>query len=107
MVGRRVPGAQTRPYRRGRRKKRASPGLKILDRDGYWHIHGTVRVKGRSRRVRESTGLSARPENWDAADAIRRQRENQVVDQVVHGIKPTASVSVAADRLLDRVRNPG
>ena len=40
-----------------RRTPKRPTGVHVIDRDGYFHLHGTIRVKGRGIRVRESTGL--------------------------------------------------
>jgi hypothetical protein len=35
-----------RSYRHRERAPRHSPGLAIIERDGHWHINGTLRVAG-------------------------------------------------------------
>lgn len=87
-----------------RKGKRAGPGLQIVDRDGYWHVHGRVRAAGRSIRIRQSTGLEARPELWEDADAIRLQIETEIRAEAIHGVKPSVPVAVAADRYLTQPR---
>jgi hypothetical protein len=61
--------------RKGKRAGRRSRGLGLKERDGFWHAVGTIRVGGRSIRVRRSLGLPATAEYEDAAwtevDAIR------------------------------------
>jgi hypothetical protein len=47
-------------YRHRKRAPRHSRGLAIIERDGHWHINGTLRVAGNSRRVRKSTELYSR-----------------------------------------------
>lgn len=85
-------------------KGRKPGGLHVKDRDGYWHIHGRVRAGGRSIRVRETTGLPARPDLWEDADAIRLRIEGEIRNEVIHGVKPSIPVAVAADRYLSRPR---
>jgi site-specific recombinase XerD len=106
MDGKRVPGAASGSDRRRSRKKR-SPGLRVEDRGGYWHVRGTVRAKGRSKRLRESTGLRATAENFDAAEKIRLDYEAEYRDQVVHGKRPSVPVPVAADQFLESRRQAG
>ena len=85
-------------------RQRRKPGLAVVDRDGYWHIHGRVRVGGRSIRVRKGTGLEARQELWEDADAIRLRIESEIRNEVIHGVKPSLPVAIAADRYLSRPR---
>src|SRR5438128_1415086 len=96
----RVSGAKGRSDRRrhgeaSANRRRRAAGLEIVERDGRWHVHGTVVVKDRSRRVRRSTGLVATRENWDAAIEIRRQSEAEIRDEFVYGVHPSVPVSTA------------
>lgn len=86
------------------RKGRKPAGLQVINRGGFWHIHGRVRIGGRSIRVRKATGLPARPELWEDADAIRVEVEREIRNDVIHGVKPSIPVAVAADRYLSRPR---
>src|SRR5271165_4068230 len=70
-----VPGAPRRNYRHRKRAPRLPPGLAIIERDGHWHLHGTLRVAGNSRRVRKSTELPATAENREYAEALRATLE--------------------------------
>jgi hypothetical protein len=102
-----VPGAargdhRRRPRRGGR--KRGPAGLKVEERDGHWHVTGTLRAKGRSRRVRKSTELPSLPQTWDDAQAIKREWEGEVLDELVHGKTPSVPIAVAADQFLSRTR---
>ena len=83
----------------GKRKKRPA-GLEIIERDGHWHVHGTISVGGHSKRVRRSLGLAARPDTRGKALEIKRQIETNFVDQAVYGIKPSRALAVAARRYL-------
>ena len=58
-------------------------GIHVVERDGYFHLSGTIRVKGRGIRVRESTGLPARSEHRDAAEELRRQKEQEIRNAVL------------------------
>lgn len=84
----------------GRRRKKRAPGLRVEQRDGFWHINGTVRAAGRSTRIRKGTGLAASPENWDAAEAERLRIEREFRDNIIHGKAPSVPFAVAADRYL-------
>jgi site-specific recombinase XerD len=98
-----IPDVTSRADRTGERKagKRKRPaGLEIIERHGRWHIHGTIRVRKRSRRVRRSTDLPARPEFKEDAIEIKRQIEADFVNEVVYGIKPSIPLGIAARRYL-------
>lgn len=92
-----VAGGSARPRRR-------AAGLAIIERDGHFHIHGRVVVKGRSRRVRRSTGLRATPAERDMAEEIRRQIEAEIRDELVWGRHPSVPLAVAAAAYLKRPR---
>jgi integrase len=105
-VSKAAPGADDTHPAQGRAPTQAAArgrptgGLVVVERAGHWYIHGTISVRGCSRRVRRGTGLPARPEFREAAEHIKRQVENDFVDEVVHGIKPSAPVGVAARKYL-------
>ena len=105
MVRERVQGAR----RSNRIGKRRSPGLEVIERDGTWHVVGTVRVAGldgrrRSSRVRKSTGLPATPETLGAAEALRDNWTVEIRNQVIHGVAPSVPLSVAIEQFLARAR---
>jgi hypothetical protein len=54
--------------------------------------------------VRESTGLPARPEHRDGAEELRRQKEQEIRNAVLYGIRPTVPFAVAAEGYLTRRR---
>ena len=87
-----------------RRTPKRPTGVHVIERGGYFHLHGTIRVKGRGIRVRESTGLPARPEHRDAAEELRRQKEQEIRNAVLYGIRPTVPFAVAAEGYLIRRR---
>lgn len=89
----------------GRRKPVSARGLRVIERDGYWYIHGTLRIGKRSIRVRRGTGLPAKAEYRDEADTLCFKKEREIRDQVVHGRTPSAAVSIAAKAYLDRPRD--
>jgi hypothetical protein len=116
MGRRRISEAPTGARHRGRSDEKATgghtgrhafkrpAGVHVVERDGYFHLHGTIRVKGRGIRVRESTGLPARSEHRDAAEELRRQKEQEIRDAVLYGIRPTVPFAVAAEGYLTRRR---
>jgi hypothetical protein len=95
---------RTRGAAKNRRGRKGGAGLEVLERDGHWHVYGTVRAKGRSIRVRKSTELPALPETRRAAEDLRRQWESELIDTLVSGRSPTVPVAVAADQFLRRRR---
>lgn len=96
-----ISGAPRRDRRRGHRRPR---GLHVKDRGGYWYIIGTIRIARRSIRVRESVGLAATDEHWDAACKLRDDRASEIREDVIHGVKPSVPVAVAADQYIGRRR---
>lgn len=93
-----------RPDRRGKLKK-GPRGLRVKARDGYWYLIGTIRVAGRSQRIRQSTGLPATPECWQAADDLRVRAEGQARQEAIHGTRPSVPFSIAAERFLSKPRS--
>lgn len=104
MDGKRISGATGRGTPSRSRKKR-SPGLAVVERDGYWHIHGTLRAAGRSALYRKSLGLAATAENRDAAEAEKLRIEREFRDATIHGVRPSVPLGVAADQFL--AKHPG
>ncbi|WP_343712864.1 tyrosine-type recombinase/integrase [Inquilinus sp.] len=102
MGRKRVPGAPGGDLA-GRHRK-APPGPRIVERAGHWYVIGTLRVDGRSVRIRRSTQLPARPEFRSDADALRDRWCTTIRREVVHGVKPTVALSVAAYQYLNRPR---
>lgn len=90
--------------RRQQRKKRAK-GLALRERDGYWHVAGTVNLRDQSIRVRRSTGLPATPENEEDARWELRNIEREIRDQVIHGVKPSRSFAEVARDYLKQTRS--
>lgn len=116
MVGERIPGAGGGDRRggRGARKaaKRSSAGLRVVERDGTWHVHGTVRVRGldgsrRSVRIRKGTGLPATADTLTQAETLRDTWALEVRNQVIHGVRPSRPLSVAIEAFLKRSRPHG
>ncbi len=97
-------GPQKHNRGKGHRQK-AAPGLRVVERDGHWHIVGTLRVAGRSRRIRKSTELPANERNRDFAEALKVQIEQDARNEAVHGIKPSVPFAVAVDSFLSQKRS--
>lgn len=55
----RLPAADRR-NRKGKRAGRRARGPRLVDRDGYWHAHGTLRIGQQPIRLRRSLGLAIR-----------------------------------------------
>jgi len=113
MGRKRISGATVGVDQAGGRARRAAtsgqparrpPGLAIVERDGRFHLSGRIRIKGRSIRVRQSTSLAANAANRDAAEELRRQKEQEIRDAVLWGIRPSVPLAVAADKYLNRSR---
>ena len=74
--------------------------LKIIKRHGSpnFYLRGTVRKIV----VDESTGT----DDWDAAEAIRIQREAEILDRSVHGVRKTARFLEAAVSYMENGGSP-
>jgi site-specific recombinase XerD len=97
-----VSGPET--SRKGQKQPKPQ-GLQLKERGGFWHVVGTVRVGGRTVRIRKSTGLPARPEYADQAAALRVQTESQLINEAVYGIKPSVPLAIAARDFLSQTRS--
>jgi integrase len=95
-MGRKGIPSAARGGDRAVKRKKSPPGLAVVERDGNWHVHGTVRVGGRRVRVRKSTGLPATEANRADAESARFQIEQEVRDEALHGIKPSVTIEEAA-----------
>ena len=100
----RVPGAQSGDPTR-KRAGRRSRGLAPQDRDGYWHVYGTLVAQGRAIRVRQSTGLPARDDLYQAAWDETRRIEREILAELSGEGGPGDFVAVAAERYLSRPRS--
>lgn len=103
MVGKRVPGAEGGAAP-GKRRGRRAGGLKIVERDGIFHVHGNVVSRRGTVRVRKSLRLPASEANlraaWDEARAI----EQEILGELSGERRPGDYVAVAAERYLTRSR---
>ncbi len=105
MDGREFCAARKR-HHRGAKTAREN-GVRLRKRDGFWHIVGTLRVKGRKIRLRESTGFRATDEFREAGETQLIARVGEVQGVVIFGLKPTVAVAVAAHHYLNRTRDRG
>ena len=96
-----VPRAPRR-HKSGKRRSRA--GLEVIERDGNWHIHGTIVAQGRRIRIRQSTRLPAQRERYEQADEERRRIEKEIRGEFAGGPRPGPYVSIAAEAYLNRRR---
>lgn len=101
----REPGrpARARDQGPGRRKK-AAAGLRIEPRGAVLYIMGTVRAAGHSRGIRRSTGLPDTPAGRVDAETIRDRWATEIRGELIHGIKPSRAVALAAVDYLQRPR---
>jgi len=90
----------------GRKRKGRSRGLEIKERDGHWHIVGTVHAHGRVVRVRASTRFPATADFWEAAEEERYRIEREI--RQGSAVSPAqVYLSVAAEKYLaTRVKRP-
>jgi hypothetical protein len=80
------------------------PGIVVTERDGFWHLHGRLRISRRVKRVPESTKLPATAANYEAAEELHRQKEQEVRNELLWGVRPSIPVSIAVDKCLNRSR---
>jgi hypothetical protein len=85
-------------------RKRRAAGIAVIERHGFWHLHGRLRIGRRVKRIRESTELPATAANRAAAEELRRQKEHEVRDELLWGVSPSVPISVAVEQYLNRPR---
>jgi len=93
-----------RGHRTGKRAGRRARGLAPVDREGIWHVHGTVRTRGRSIRVRKSLGVRTDQVSEDAALEECRRIEDEIIAEAAGERSPGSFVSIAASDYLSRPR---
>lgn len=87
-------------------RTRSPKGLRIIERDGHWHIHGSVTLHdGRTIRVRRSTGLSSTAPKTEA-EHLKARVEAEVREAVITGKSPSVLFSRAAVEWI-KSANPG
>ena len=98
------PSGSLRGNRAGKRAGRRARGLAPVDRDGVWHVHGTVRTRGRSIRIRKSLGLSVARVSEDAAIEECRRIETEIIAEAAGERTKGSYVSGAANDYVTRPR---
>jgi site-specific recombinase XerC len=89
--------------RKGKKRRRPA-GLEVVERDGHWHVHGTIIAQGRRIRVRRSSRLPAVPERYEEADEERRRIEADIRGEFADKPRPGPYLSIAAKAYLNRKR---
>jgi Phage integrase family len=85
MVDSSVRNAEKRD-RKGKRAGRRARGIALAERDGNWHASGSIRVGGRSIRVRRSLGL--------AISAVSQSEAETALEAFVDDLKAKATGKV-------------
>ncbi len=73
-------------------EERRRNGLRVTRRTNCqnYYLTGTLKIAGKTVRVRESTGIDiSMPGAWEAADALRLQKEMEIVDRIVYRRPPS------------------
>jgi hypothetical protein len=96
--------AAARGDRAGKRRGRRARGLEVVERDGYWHAHGTIRVDGSSVRIRRSLGLAVGAASQDAAELARDELRAEIAARISGKVGRGDPVAVAAAQYLRRPR---
>jgi len=89
---------------RATKRKKAPDGVRVIEREGRWYVRGSVRAGGHTIPVRKTTGLPARADTREAAEALRRRYEAEAVAQLVDGKKPSQAAAVAVEEYLKAPR---
>ncbi|MBT3788622.1 MAG: site-specific integrase [Alphaproteobacteria bacterium] len=98
MGGKRLPGSK---------RSRDKHPLKIYSRNEVLWIRGSVRIKNKTRPVRESTFINTEEDKaWEKAAEVRDKREQEIRDELLHGIKPQVQFAAVAGDYIVSV-NPG
>lgn len=86
--------------RKGKRPGRRSRGLQLSERDGFWHVQGTVRTGGRSIRVRRSLGLPADAQHEEEAQALIDGIKADIIAEATGQKRRGDAVAIAAKAYL-------
>lgn len=95
MVADSVPPTD-RSHRVRKRAGRRARGVIPIERDGYWHAAGRVRIEKRSIRIRRSLGLAVTATTYDEAETACRTYVDELTAKVTGKIGRGDSVAVAA-----------
>jgi hypothetical protein len=92
-------GGIQEPARRDRKGKRAGRrprGVALRERNGYWHAHGSLRISGRSVRVRRSLGLAVAAVSQDEAETALDAYAAEIKARITGTVGRGDPASVAA-----------
>jgi hypothetical protein len=70
--------------------------MHVVERDGYWHAHGSLRVDGRSVRIRRSLGLAVAATTFEQAELARDELIDEIKARVTGKVGRGDPVAVAA-----------
>ena len=102
MDGGAISGSKGRDQ--GSKRTRRKAGVAVIERNGMWHLNGTIVVKGRRIRVRKSTGIQARADLWEEADKERLRIEEEIRGQITGETSPGPFLAIAAELYLTQYR---
>jgi hypothetical protein len=102
--GRASSGCDQGGDREGKKRRRPA-GLEIIERDGHWHVHGTLHIKGRRIRIRRSTHIPAVQARYEDAQEERRRLEEDVRSEFDDKPRPGPHLSIAAKAYLNQKRS--
>jgi hypothetical protein len=96
--------AAARRDRKGKRAGRHARGVRLKERDGYWHAHGTLRAGGCSIRVRRSLGLAVTTVSQAAAEAELEAFLDELKARATGKVGRGDPVAIAAHHYLNFTR---
>jgi hypothetical protein len=98
------PAPAQRRHRTGKRAGRRPRGVQVVERDGYWHAHGSLRIDGRGVRVRRSLDLAVAAASLEQAETARDELVDEIKARVTGKVGRGDPVAVAAAAYLRRKR---
>jgi hypothetical protein len=95
----------TQSRHRARKRARRRPrGVQVVERDGYWHAHGSLLAEGRSVRVRRSLGLAVVAATRKEAELALEELVGEIKARITGKVGRGDPVAVAAAAYLRRPR---
>jgi hypothetical protein len=91
-----MPAPLTKPRSRAAASHRRR-SLKLFERDGFFHMRGTIREGRLKKRVRETTGIPYASANRAAAEACADRREAEVRGELGAGVPQKSLAESALD----------
>jgi len=103
MDGRRSKGAQgsTARHASGQSSGTRNAGLWVVQRNGLWHIHGTLQTRNGAERIRESLGLP-RGTPKRVAEQKAQALQAEYIQRAIHGDEAIYTFADAVQRYLDQ-----